>query len=115
MARKWLTGSVFLLVLLVFFWIWRKGKTSVPAAAKLQNSILQAKEPIWAAPDSNSIPANDTGQLIRYGKKLISSTARYFGPGGSMGHNSNGMNCQNCHLDAGTRAWAGNFGSVASL
>ncbi|HTB23959.1 MAG TPA: c-type cytochrome [Puia sp.] len=115
MARKWLTGSVFLLVLLVFFWIWRKGKTSVPAAAKIQNSILQTKEPIWAAPDSNSIPANDSGQLIRYGKKLISSTARYFGPGGSMGHNSNGMNCQNCHLDAGTRAWAGNFGSVASL
>src|SRR5580704_12234939 len=115
MARKWLTGSVFLLVLLVFFWIWRKGKTSVPATAKIQNSILQAKEPLWAAPDSNTIPANDSGQLIRYGKKLISATARYFGPGGSLGHNSNGMNCQNCHLDAGTKAWAGNFGAVAAL
>lgn len=115
MRRKWLTGSVFLLALLVFFWIWRKEKVSRPAASNMQYSILPVKEPIWAAPDSNTIPGNDSGRLIRYGKKLISSTARYFGPGGSLGHYSNGMNCQNCHLDAGTRAWAGNFGSVASL
>ena len=115
MARKWLTGSVFLLVLLVFLWFWRKEKTSRPATAITQNSILPSKESLWIAPDSNTIPNNDSGRLIRYGKKLISSTAMYFGPGGSLGHNSNGMNCQNCHLDAGTRAWAGNFGSVASL
>ena len=115
MRRKWLTGLVFLLVLLVFFWIWRKEKTSRPAVSNTQNSILPPKEPLWAAPDSNTIPDNDSGHLIRYGKKLISSTARYFGPGGSLAHTSNGMNCQNCHLDAGTRAWAGNFGSVASL
>ena len=25
------------------------------------------------------------------------------------------MNCQNCHLEAGTRAWAGNFGAVAAI
>ncbi len=115
MRRKWLTGLVFLLVLLVFFWIWRKEKTSRPVVSAMQNSILPPKEPLWAAPDSNTIPNNDSGHLIRYGKKLISSTARYFGPGGSLAHSSNGMNCQNCHLDAGTRAWAGNFGSVASL
>ncbi|HXB31545.1 MAG TPA: c-type cytochrome [Puia sp.] len=115
MRRKWLTGLVFLLVLLVFFWIWRKEKTSRPVVSAVQNSILPPKEPLWAAPDSNTIPDNDSGRLIRYGKKLISSTARYFGPGGGLAHTSNGMNCQNCHLDAGTRAWAGNFGSVASL
>jgi thiosulfate dehydrogenase len=27
---------------------------------------------------------------------------------------TNGMNCQNCHLDAGTKPWGNNYGSVAS-
>ncbi len=83
--------------------------------ANLPIPVLAAREPLWAAPDSNTIPRNDSGDLIRYGKKLIGSTSKYFGPRGSIGHNSNGMNCQNCHLDAGTRVWAGSFGSVASL
>lgn len=115
MTRKWLAGLTFLLVLLAFLWFWRKEKPSKPSKADLQTTALPVKEPLWTAPDSNAIPHNDSGELIRYGKKLISSTATYFGPGGSTGHNSNGMNCQNCHLDAGTRVWAGNFGSVASL
>ena len=114
MTRKWLVVIALLLVGAVI-WFWRKGKTSKPVNANLHSSVLPVGEALWAAPDSNTIPYNDSGKLIRYGKKLISSTARYFGPGGSMGHYSNGMNCQNCHLDAGTRAWAGNFGSVASL
>ena len=114
MTRKWLVASA-LLAAGVFIWFWQKEKTSKPIKSNLQIPVLPVKESLWAAPDSNTIPYNDSGKLIRYGKKLISSTASYFGPGGSMGHNSNGMNCQNCHLDAGTKAWAGNFGSVASL
>lgn len=27
---------------------------------------------------------------------------------------TNGMNCQNCHLDAGTKVWGNNYGSVFS-
>src|ERR1700693_415591 len=115
MTRKWLAGFTFLLLLLAFLWFWRKEKPSKPANTNLHSAVLPIPEALWKAPDSNTIPHDDSGQLIRYGKKLISSTARYFGPGGNIGHNSNGMNCQNCHLDAGTRAWAGNFGSVASL
>ena len=77
--------------------------------------VLSAKSNLWVAPDSGTIPQNDSGQLIRYGKKLIHETARYLGPKGTVGNYSNGMNCQNCHLESGTRAWAGNFGSVAAL
>jgi thiosulfate dehydrogenase len=114
MARKWLLAST-LLVAVSLILFWRYEKTPKPMKANLQMPELAVKEPLWIAPDSNAIPQNDSGNLIRYGKKLIRSTSKYFGPRGSLGHNSNGMNCQNCHLDAGTKAWAGNFGSVASL
>jgi len=57
---------------------------------------------------TQSIPLGKNGDLIRYGRMLITSTALYFGPNGSVAHISNGMNCQNCHLDAGTRLFANN-------
>jgi thiosulfate dehydrogenase len=52
--------------------------------------------------------------LVRYGRELIANTAAYLGPQGSVGHSTNGMNCQNCHLDAGTRPWGNNYGAVWS-
>ena len=114
MSKKWLLVTTLLLAG-VAIWYWQKGKTPKPAKANLPIPVLATREPLWTAPDSNTIPRNDSGDLIRYGKKLIGSTSKYFGPKGRIGHNSNGMNCQNCHLKAGTRVWAGNFGSVASL
>jgi thiosulfate dehydrogenase len=114
MIRKWLI-AVILLVTFVLFWFWRKSHMPKPANNNLRDTLLKVKEPIWSPPDSNSIPLDASGDLIRYGKKLVRNTAFYFGPRGSVSHSSNGMNCQNCHLDAGTRAWAGSFGSVASL
>ena len=52
--------------------------------------------------------------MIVYGKDLIANTSKYFGPLGSVNTISNGMNCQNCHLDAGTRPWGNNYSAVAS-
>ncbi len=66
---------------------------------------------LWHAPDTATI--NDP--LIKYGRKLISNTAYYLGPKGVVDSISNGMNCQNCHLEAGTKPFGNNFGSVASL
>src|SRR5450432_27471 len=114
MIRKWLLAAL-LVLLLALTWIWRKGAPPNNANGHLQSLSVQTIEPVWTAPDSNAIPHNENGELIRYGKKLISATARYFGPQGSLGHKTNGMNCQNCHLKAGTQAWAGSFGAVASL
>ncbi|WP_336515022.1 c-type cytochrome [Pollutibacter soli] len=52
--------------------------------------------------------------LIRYGRALIAKTAFYFGPKGSVLKMSNGMNCQNCHLEAGTKPWGNNYSAVFS-
>ena len=46
---------------------------------------------------------NRVEKEIEYGKELFVNTAKYLGPKGSIGHFTNFMNCQNCHLDAGTR------------
>ncbi|MGN6531998.1 MAG: c-type cytochrome, partial [Ginsengibacter sp.] len=57
----------------------------------------------WVAPDTSLIAHNAEGDMIRYGRKLIVHTAEFFGPHGSIKHISNGMNCENCHADAGTK------------
>lgn len=38
----------------------------------------------------------------------------YLGPKGSVKQNTNGMNCQNCHLDAGTKIMGNNYAAVFS-
>lgn len=69
---------------------------------------------LWQAPDVSSVPKDEHGDLIRYGKELIASTSSFIGPLGSVSTQANGMNCQNCHLEAGTKPFGNNFGSVAS-
>jgi thiosulfate dehydrogenase len=69
---------------------------------------------LWRAPDSNHIPSTPEGELISYGRKLISNTAFYLGPKGTVAPITNGMNCQNCHLDAGTRLYGNNYSAVFS-
>lgn len=79
------------------------------------------KEPVvkgiewpWEPPDTSAIPHTESGDLIRYGKLLMEKTALFLGPEGSVQPISNGLNCQNCHLDAGTRPWGNNYGAVAA-
>ena len=69
----------------------------------------------WTAPDINNITDPKLKASVSYGKELIAHTSKYLGPYGSVLKMSNGMNCQNCHLDAGTKVWGNNYGSVASL
>jgi thiosulfate dehydrogenase len=71
-------------------------------------------EDVWIAPDSNSIPNTIEGKMILYGRFLIKNTAFYLGPKGIISTSTNGMNCQNCHLDAGTKPWGNNYGAVYS-
>jgi len=66
----------------------------------------------WKAPDSSTIPKGKTGDMIRYGKELLTHTSKYFGPKGSITQLSNGMNCQNCHLEGGSRLFANNYSGV---
>lgn len=72
------------------------------------------KSDVWQAPDVAQIPEDENGKLIEYGRELIAHTSQYLGPHGSVMAMSNGMNCQNCHLDAGTKPFGNNYSAVAS-
>ena len=68
----------------------------------------------WEAPNLEDLSQGPDGDLIRYGYNLISNTGYYLGPKGLIAQISNGMNCQNCHIDAGRKAFGGSFSAVAS-
>lgn len=81
----------------------------------VKNAPQKTNDSIWIGKDSSQIPINtDSGKLILYGYKLIVHTAFYLGPRGMVAHVSNGMNCENCHLQGGTKPFAINFGKVCS-
>jgi thiosulfate dehydrogenase len=67
----------------------------------------------WTAPAIDTL-TGPKAELVRYGRDLIAFTANYLGPKGSVAAMSNGLNCQNCHLDAGTKLFANSFAAVAA-
>lgn len=69
-------------------------------------------EHLWRGWNKYQIPQNDS--MARYGRELIENTSYYLGPKGLVAQISNGMNCQNCHLDGGTVPWGNNYGAVAA-
>jgi thiosulfate dehydrogenase len=70
-------------------------------------------EHLWRGWNKYQIPEKDT--MVRYGRELIENTSYYLGPKGKVAQLTNGMNCQNCHLDGGTIPWGNNYGAVSSL
>lgn len=68
----------------------------------------------WTGAGIYQLPVDADGELIRYGRNLIENTSFFLGPKGKVAHISNGMNCQNCHLEAGTKPWGNNYAAVAS-
>lgn len=97
-----------------FFGSFYENKTNLPIADTAP-AVEEKKSTLWEAPDVETITDVAQKEKIKYGKELIAHTAKYLGPKGSVLQISNGMNCQNCHLDAGTKPWGNNYGSVASL
>ena len=83
-------------------------KTKFQALAKFDTAK------IWDAPDPLSIKQENEAKLIQYGRDLIAHTADYLGPEGIVKPISNGMNCQNCHLDGGSKAFGNNYSAVAA-
>jgi thiosulfate dehydrogenase len=60
----------------------------------------------WSVPDVDSLPMDSFGRTVRLGRDLIVHTAETIGPDApdpAMRFSGNGLECQNCHLDAGTR------------
>lgn len=75
---------------------------------------VQRDTTAWDIPYVNSLNPTPEADLIRYGRELIIHTAEYLGPKGTVARLSNGMNCQNCHPEAGTRLNGNNFALVAT-
>ncbi len=81
-----------------------------PVPAPKENPYYSRDTATFMAPDTSTIPNDQFGDLVRYGRDLILHTAYYIGPNGIKGkYLGNKMNCTNCHLDAGTRPYGFNF------
>lgn len=106
--------------------LWNTGQVTINAPQVAENKAASAPQEetsptsttlksipadAWKAPDANTIPAGKAGDMIRYGKELLAHTSDYLGPKGSVAQISNGMNCQNCHLDGGSRLFGNNYAS----
>lgn len=109
----WQLAAVCLLTLIATLLIVSliSGVDSTPIALP---ATATADAATWHAPDIHNVDTTADGRLILYGRELIIHTATYLGPRGSVLHLTNGMNCQNCHLDAGTRLWGNNYSAVAA-
>lgn len=79
-----------------------------------QEMFTPAAKEISIAPDIYELSNSESDNLIRYGKDLIDNTSKYFGLHGSIAAISNGLNCQNCHRESGTKFYTNNFLAVAS-
>ncbi|WP_296702538.1 c-type cytochrome [Algoriphagus sp.] len=69
---------------------------------------------IWTAPAWSKVDEEPNAEVIKYGRELIANTSEYLGPNGKVRKISNGLNCQNCHLQAGTVPLGNNYSAVAS-
>ncbi len=88
-------------------WDKAKGDTAEPV------KILHLKTVKTASKSDNQRLESDK-ELVAYGKDLIANTSKYLGPEGTVRQISNGMNCQNCHLEAGTKIMGNNYRAVYS-
>jgi thiosulfate dehydrogenase len=63
----------------------------------------------WTAPDIASVGDDPFGKLVKYGHALVSDTANQIGPSAAdpaKRFAGNNLNCQSCHLQAGTQPYA---------
>ncbi|MDR7130434.1 thiosulfate dehydrogenase [Algoriphagus sp. 4150] len=81
---------------------------------KPQSMALMDPVGMWTAPDWNLVAKETNADEISYGRELIANTAEYLGPKGKVMKISNGLNCQNCHLVAGTVPFGNNYSAVKS-
>ncbi|MFN3802158.1 c-type cytochrome [Belliella pelovolcani] len=90
-------------------------KTSPPMIAEDPEFLaLVSSEGMWIAPEWSSVEQEANADMIKYGRELIANTSEYLGPNGKVMKISNGMNCQNCHLNAGTAPLGNNYAAVST-
>jgi thiosulfate dehydrogenase len=116
-VAKYFIYIPFLLLFMGFIINWQLKRSEKHKNALLEKSKIRAAfdtAAIWTAPDPLSWKAENAADLIQYGRDLIAHTSDYLGPNGMVKPISNGMNCQNCHLDAGSKPFGNNYSAVAA-
>jgi thiosulfate dehydrogenase len=106
-------------LVLIFGLVWLlvscQSSEQVEVLNVLENGMqAQSISAFWQPADVFEIDDPIKGDEVLYGRNLIVHTAYYLGPRGRVAQQTNGLNCQNCHLDAGTKPFGNNYGSVAS-
>ena len=93
----------------------QKKLTEVPAKKAIAK-VTALMDPVgmWEAPDWNLVDKEPNADEIKYGRELIANTSEYLGPNGKVRKISNGLNCQNCHLQAGTVPLGNNYSAAKS-
>src|SRR5579862_6279814 len=69
-------------------------------------TVPAAPAPAWTVPDPDTLPNDAFGRAVRRGRDLIVKTSSLIGPDASdpaMHFSGNGLDCQSCHLQAGTQ------------
>ena len=69
------------------------------AADAPQAATPAAKAPAFRPPDASAIPAGPYGDMVRLGREIFLHTRK-----AAPAYVGNGLNCVNCHLDAGRLA-----------
>lgn len=78
-------------------------------AANLPAAQSQVPPAAWTVPDIATLPQDTWGQTVRRGHDLIARTSALIGPevaDPARRIAGNNLNCQSCHLGAGTRQYA---------
>jgi thiosulfate dehydrogenase len=81
---------------------------AVPLAVPLWGGAgaQPAPVPAWNVPDPDSLPDDAFGRAVRLGRDLIVKTSSLIGPDApdpARRYAGNGLDCQSCHLNAGTQ------------
>lgn len=115
---RWILLSLVGLLVVGGIWSWSDHQNTAKQAILNQRKQLlpvYEKDKLWEAPNPYLAETDPQANLIRYGRDLISHTQDYFGEEGLVRAGSiNGMNCQNCHLDAGSKPFGNNYFAVQS-
>jgi thiosulfate dehydrogenase len=114
---KWYIYIPALLIAFITICIWQEQRYEKEFAIQNIKKAALAQfdtAKIWEAPDPLSIKAENERKLIQYGRDLIAHTSDYLGPEGIVKPISNGMNCQNCHLEGASKPFGNNYSAVAS-
>jgi thiosulfate dehydrogenase len=87
-----------------------------PSAPPAAETATQAAFP-WDNPPMDSLPDGKMGDYIKYGYQLITNTSQYIGPDVAdpeMRFAGNNLDCQSCHLNAGTKKFAAPYFGLTS-